>query len=53
MNVGWLSLRGRGLRASPRGAVSGLLAETASRPWVGRRADQVDLRAHSPLITGS
>jgi hypothetical protein len=29
-----------------------LLAGTASRPWVGRRADQVDLRAHSPLITG-
>src|SRR5262249_8068743 len=32
-------------------AVSGLLAETASRPWTGRHADQVDLRAHSPLIT--
>jgi putative transposase len=25
-----------------------LLAGTASRPWVGCRADQVDLRAHSP-----
>ena len=29
-----------------------MLAGTASRPWVGRHADQVDLRAHSPLITG-
>src|SRR5262245_9775103 len=28
-----------------------MLAGTASRHWVGRRADQVDLRAHSPLVT--
>ena len=34
--------------ANPGGAVSDLLAETASRPWVDRRADRVDLRAHSP-----
>src|SRR5713226_8141945 len=30
-----------------------MLAEAASRPWVGCRADQVDLRAYSPLIIGS
>ena|SRR5580658_6463908 len=32
--------------------VAVLLAETASRPWVGPRSDHVDLQDHSRLITG-